>query len=262
VRRLLVTGGSGYLGSELVRLAPGRGWVVCAPSHADVDVRDRIRVADAVTSCEAVVHTAYVQDGPEAWSTIVDGSRVVAQLGAENGVRLVHLSTDVVFDGRSERPYSEQDEPRPIIAYGEAKAAAEREVLLAHPGATVVRTSLLCGGRRPARHERLVLNALEGADAAFFTDERRSATHVGDLASALLELLELEVAGPLHVAGAQAVSRLELARLLARSWGRDPTPLRGATSAGSGRPLDCSLDSSRAQALLRTPLRGIGDALA
>jgi dTDP-4-dehydrorhamnose reductase len=262
VRRLLVTGGSGYLGSELVRRAAAAGFEVRAPSHGELDVRDANAVARAAVGCAAVVHTAYVQDGPGAWPTIVDGSEAVACAAARAGARLVHLSTDLVFDGRSSAPYREHDEPRPLIPYGEAKLEAERRVLAALPGAVLVRTSLLYGGPRPGRHEQRVLEVLDGrADIGFFVDELRSATHVGDLAAALLELVELDVAGPLHVAGADGVSRLELARLLARSWGRDPAGLGGAVSAGGDRPLDCVLDSSRAQTLLRTRLRGVREAL-
>jgi dTDP-4-dehydrorhamnose reductase len=78
--------------------------------------------------------------------------------------------------------------------------------------------------------------------------------HVTDLAQALLELVELDVRGPLHVAGADAVSRAELAELTRRG------PVRRAP-APETRPLDCSLDSSRAQTLLRTRLRGVRDVL-
>jgi dTDP-4-dehydrorhamnose reductase len=145
-----------------------------------------------------------------------------------------------------------------VIPYGEAKLAAERAVLEADAGALVVRTSLLYGKREPGQHERLVLDALDGrADVAFFTDEIRCPTHVGDLAAALLELVSGDLRGPLHVVGPDAVSRHEFACAVARAHGRDPGGLRTATSAGSGRPLNCALDASRARSLLRTRLRGL-----
>ena len=196
----------------------------------------------------AVVHTAYVQDGPGAWEVTAGGSRVVAEAARSVGARLVHLSTDVVFDGRAGRPYTERDPVSPLSDYGRAKAEAERLVAEADPGAVMVRTSLIYGGpgRPPSKHEQ----AATDPGAAFFTDELRCPVQVDDLAAALLELCRSGVAGPLHVTGPDAVSRWEFAGLVAGH------PVRGM-AAPPGRPLDCRLDSTKARALLATPLRGV-----
>jgi dTDP-4-dehydrorhamnose reductase len=245
---LLVTGGSGYLGRELLRLRPdavgaSRG------SGLRLDVRDASAVSAALASVApaAVIHTAYdMQDR----SITFDGAVTVARAAAESGARLIHLSTDVVFDGEKGAPYVEEDEPTPLTDYGRAKADAERAVREAHPEALVVRTSLMYGGSEPGPQERLAADP----DAAFFTDELRSPVYVADLAAALLELAEGSYAGMLHVAGTEALSRYEFARLLAP----DPERVRSATIEGSGlvRPRDCVLSSARAESLLRTPLRG------
>ena len=115
----------------------------------------------------------------------------------------------------------------------------------------MVRTSLLYGGAEPGPQERLAADP----DALFFRDELRCPIHVGDLAAALLELAELDRAGVLHVAGADVLSRLEFARLLARSQGLDPGALRATTVAESGqlRPRNCALSSDRARAPARHP---------
>jgi dTDP-4-dehydrorhamnose reductase len=237
--RVLVTGGTGYLGRALV--ARGCAGVSRATG---VDVRDEQAVRAALAGFEAVVHTAYVQDGPDAWSTNVDGSRAVA--GAARGLRLVHLSTDVVFSGSKGEPYVEADSPDPVTEYGRSKATAEAEVALEHPEALIVRTSLIYGGAEPSRHE---LAALDPANV-FYTDEIRSPVQVDDLADALLALVAGDLVGPLHLGGADAVSRQELASLFA---GRE---VPGALSPPD-RPKNCALASTRA-----APLRGAREVLA
>jgi len=245
--RIHLTGATGYLGSELVRLRPDL-------SAERVEVRDGEAVEALLERVrpDVVIHTAYRQEGPEARAINVDGSQNVARAAAAVDARLVHMSTDVVFCGRckSDGAYVERDRPCPITEYGATKADAEHAVVLAHPEALVVRTSLIYRGPSPSRHEQAAV-----ADGnTFYSDEIRNPVAARDLARALLELAELDVAGPLHVAGADAVSRHQFAELIARR------PLPSAT-APDDRPKNCTLDSSRAQALIRTRLRGAREVL-
>jgi dTDP-4-dehydrorhamnose reductase len=248
---LFVTGGTGYLGSELVRLA--------APAHPRIEVRDREAVRRAFEELRpsAVIHTAYRQDDP---TVNVQGSAAVAAAASEVGARLIHISTDLVFDGKQAEPYTEDDEPHPVDDYGRSKLEAERRVLDLHPEALVIRTSLLVGRRQPGRQERAILEAARGErEIAFFDDEWRSPILVSDLAAALLELVELDVTGLLHVAGAEPINRYELACVVAAAHRLPTDRLRRGSLAEAGleRPANCVLDSSRARALLSTDLAGV-----
>ncbi|HEX8496827.1 MAG TPA: sugar nucleotide-binding protein [Actinomycetales bacterium] len=273
---LLVIGGSGYLGAEVVRRALAEGRSVgathlrrhaTAAGAADgdagrvswhrLDVRDRAAVVGLVTRLRptTVVNAAYRQS---QWVTTADGAASVALGAAAAGARLVHVSSDAVFSGGAPS-YDEQAHPDPTSAYGAAKAAAETSVAAVSPDAAVVRTSLIVGSDGGSPHERRVHALASGAaSGVLFTDDVRCAVHVADLAAALLELTGHAVRGVLHVAGADPVSRHELAVLIARRDGLDPvrlpTGLRAATAVPG--PLDVRLDCTSTQRLLGTRLRG------
>lgn len=226
-----------------------------APASRELDVRDQPAVAEAIQTARAaaVVHLAYRRSERD---TIEHGSRAVAAAAEAARARLVHLSTDVVFGGRAQ-PYGESDEPHPIEDYGSAKAAAEAAVAAAAPGAVLVRTSLLLGDPAdPGQPERDVRAALTGErDFTFFTDEVRCPARADDVAAGVLALAGAmrEVAGPLHLAGPEALTRAELAARLAERMGLDPSGVRSATLAESGqagrRPGRVVLDCSRADTL-------------
>jgi dTDP-4-dehydrorhamnose reductase len=252
--RIFITGLAGLLGGELAARAARAGWQVAGSVFARpgppaveavrLDVCDEPAVRAALRGADVVVHTAYRQDSE---SVTVAGAEVVARCAP---ARLVHLSSDVIFSGALERPLREDDAPDPVTEYGAWKARAERLVLAARPGALAVRTSLIYRGDGSTRHEQVAHDPA----LSFYDDELRSPVQVGDLADAILELAALDLAGPLHVAGADGLSRLEFARLVAGPSVRGgPRP--------PGRPGDCRLDCTRARALLGTRLRGAREVL-
>ena len=265
--RILVTGSAGHLGGEVMRIGAAAGHDVIGTwfrrpvaGGVALDVRDEgaVRAVLGDVRPDAVVHTAYVQGGDDLWPTTAEAPAMLARATAAAGIRLVHVSTDLVFDGDKEGRYTEADEARPVMPYGEAKAAAERAVLAADPAAVVARSSLIYGGAAPSHQERLV----ERDDIAFFTDELRTPVEAGDLAAALLELAaEVDHRGVIHLGGADTVSRHELAALIAGPE-RGPSLRAGRSVDAPGRrPRNCALDSSLAASLLRTRLRGVREVL-
>lgn len=278
--RLLITGGSGFVGGRLLERA-GPDWERAATylrgsprlpgvSWQQMDLRD----ATAVEACLAavrpdlVIHTAY--DKSDAQAVIADGTAHLVAAAARVGARVLLTSTDLVFDGRR-GGYREEDPPCPLESYGTAKVAAERAVLAA--GGMVARTSLVYRIRPPdpGNHALLIAPIARGETPCLFTDEYRTPIHVDDLADALLELATwppaawaaLPGGGILHVAGPERLDRYTFGRRLAPFLGVDLARVRAGTLAARGlvRAADCSLDSSRARGLLRTRLRPLDEVL-
>ena len=293
---MLVTGGSGFLGSWVVRVARAE-WSVTATyltyrvegndiEWRELDARDESAVTALMehTRPQVVIHTAALNPGRGSAFEAVNavGTQNVAQAASHVGARLIHLSTDVVFDGEK-GSYVEEDCPSPITPYGRSKALAENAVRSVHREGIIVRTSLIYGPaadvregsldeipwQRWDRQTRWVVGDLQaGRTLDLYTDEIRCPIYVESLASALLELATADhvgqhLPGVLHVAGEQPVSRYTFGLLLARFFGVDRAGITPALSQASGRrrPLDCSLDCSRARTVLCTPLPGVDQVL-
>ncbi|MDP9796251.1 dTDP-4-dehydrorhamnose reductase [Catenuloplanes nepalensis] len=268
----LIVGAGGHLGGEVARRALEQGHRVIGTYHSapgeipgvgwrPVDVRNRVAVRElcATVRPSVVINTA-ARYGD--WATTADGAASVALAAADVGARLVHLSTDALHGGRPE-PYGDDEVPSPITPYGASKAAAETAVRALHPGAALVRTSLIIGDERSAQ-VRLCIDMITGrTSGVLFADEFRCPIGVADLAGAVLETAVTGHAGVLNVAGPDAVSRAELGELVARHFGLDPmrVPVGTIAAAGLHRPGRVVLDSSRAAKLLTTRIRGVRELL-
>ncbi|HEX5440453.1 MAG TPA: SDR family oxidoreductase [Ktedonobacterales bacterium] len=269
--RLLITGASGTLGSNVARMAQKQGWEVWGTYYTAppplpgqwrrLDIRDRDAVMALVRQIQpaAIVHTAYMNRGVALWATTADGAAYVALAAREMGARLVHISSDAVFDGTS-NPYTEAARPNPITLYGAAKAEAETAVSAIAHQAAIVRTSLIISREPLDPQTRLVLDLATGLHSGYlFTDQYRCPIGADDLAGAALELAANDFAGVINVAGAEALTRYDLGCLIARAHQLDATKLAGASVATHTTPTvaDVRLDSSLACSLLKTPLRGM-----
>lgn len=267
--RALLLGGHGWLGTPTAEEL-ARAFDVSAPRSAELDLRDAAAVRGAVDALRPAVVVNLAALLPPCDRRAMDavnvvGARHAAASAADAGARLVHMSSDVVLDGRSP-PYADGAPASPVNDYGRSKAAGEAEVLAAHPSPLVLRTSLVVDPDVPDRFLRQCVERMaRGETCTLFEDEIRCPIPRRTLARAVAELAASGVTGFLNVAGTEAVSRLDLGLLLLPRFGaRDLSLVRRGRAADhpEPRPLDVRLDVSRARSLLRTPLRGIREEVA
>ncbi|MCE5291471.1 MAG: dTDP-4-dehydrorhamnose reductase [Nocardiaceae bacterium] len=270
---VLVTGAEGQLGRQVIRKSADQEVEVVGLSRLDLDITDlaavRKRIAEPVTVINCAAYTAVDRaetDADAAYSINETGAANLARACAEVGARLIHVSTDYVFSGTSERPYEPDDPTGPKTVYGASKLAGERAIAELAPTSTIVRTAWVYTGvgtdfvatMRRLEAERDVVRVV--------TDQVGSPTYAADLADGLLELAELaEAPLILHATNDGATSWYEFARAIFAEIGADPDRVQPTTSAEFVRPAPrpaYSVLSSRAWgAVGLTPLRGWREAL-
>ena len=268
--RLLITGGSSYLGQHLVPAAPVSD--VCYTFHShnplempggrQLDVRDRAAVYRLVSDFrpDVVIHAAGSNRSPDMENVICLGAEHICESTKERGARLIHISTDVIFDGASP-PYRESDRPSPIHDYGRAKATAE-QIVAAHPDHVIVRTSLIYGLEIEDRSTEWMRRALLACKpVTLFNNQIRNPVWAETLSRACLELAQSDFQGILNVAGSQHMSRADFALKLLDWWGVSERSTLTVGPSGAEWPLDCRLDLSLAQNVLETPLLGFDEVL-
>lgn len=273
-KRLLVTGGAGFLGNHLLRQAtnfiaagtlyhtpatslPGVTFHVC-----DLQQPQEVRVLLDRKRPDIIIHTACSDQG-EGIGAILPAAGLLAMHTAERGMRFIHLSTDQVFDGTT-APYTEESHTNPINAYGKAKAQAEELVRSLNPQATVIRTSLLYDLHTPDRQTKWIMESMSTSQSIrLFVDEIRCPVWVKNLADVLLELALKDIPGILHLGGPESLNRWEFGMGLLHHFGVTPTSnIQKGTIEESGlvRPKNLTMDSSRAKQLLQTPLFSLQEA--
>ncbi|HLI54331.1 MAG TPA: dTDP-4-dehydrorhamnose reductase [Acidimicrobiales bacterium] len=231
--RILVTGAGGQVGTDVVRLAEAAGHhEVLGASHGVLDVADRDAVMAAITAWrpDLVVHTAAwtavdacESDRERAWRVNAFGCRNVAEAARAAGSHLVAVSTDYVFDGSSPEPYVEWDRPNPLSVYGASKRAGELEVAGLLAGATVVRTSWVCGPHGSNMVKTVLRLGAAGGPLRFVDDQRGCPTFTEDLARMLLELGVARRPGVFHVTNQGATTWYRFARDVLAAAGMDPS---------------------------------------
>ena len=258
----IVLGAAGQLGSELVRLiGEGSGF-----THQELSVTDphaldailRSRRPGVVFNCAAYNAVDRAEAERDlAFAINAEGPANVARVCARHGIRLVHFSTNFVFDGALDRAYVETDAPAPLSAYGSSKLQGEKGVLDLLPEALVIRTSAVYGDTGSAIKggsfpERIVERGRRGEPLRGVADQRVNPTYAADLAPASMELAADGMVGIVHVVAAGCAAWDEFARAALAECGVSAeveSTFSGDLASGAARPLNGCLESTRVGAL-------------
>jgi dTDP-4-dehydrorhamnose reductase len=234
--RVAVFGASGLLGSAVSQSVVRRGHVLYPYSNVSsiVHLRDQLCKAlslendeqltrelfdqwpDAIVNCAAVSSPDAVNLSPENAKLVnVGGAHRLASIASHIGARFIHISTDMVFDGKKS-PYRSTDVPNPLSEYGKQKLEAEKKVLSVSEENIVVLRITLINGNSPSgkrsQHEKILRSLAEQKTLTFFDDEIRQPCSSENTGDAVVELLERpQLNGLFHWAGTEEVSRYELA---------------------------------------------------
>jgi len=241
--RVLVTGAGGMLASDVCSVLSEHD--VTAVTRAQLDIEDSDAVASMVEGHDVVVNTAAYTKVDDA-ETHEEAAYGVNARGAENlahasraaGARLIHISTDYVFDGTASSPYAEDTPRAPVSAYGRTKAAGEELVLAAHEsGVAIVRTAWLYGVHGPNFVDTMIRLAGERETLQVVDDQRGQPTWSLDLARQIGALIGDGVpAGIFHGTNAGETTWFGLARRVFELSGLDPERIQPTDSSSFVRP--------------------------
>jgi dTDP-4-dehydrorhamnose reductase len=241
MKHLLLLGSGGRLGAALAR-GLGKKYRVTGLNHAQLDLGspEAIQSAleglefDALINCAALTNVDYCETHPEEAAQV--NAHAVAQIGAicaKKKARMVHISTDYVFDGAKEGLYTEEDPAEPISVYGHSKRLGELLLLEKNPAALSARVSWVFGPDRPSFLDAILRRALESDQVAAVADKYSSPTYTLDLVNWLEPLLDRhrDLCGYLHLCNSGGCSWKEYGELAIRCAIEHGVPMKTDTVA-------------------------------
>ncbi|HST30312.1 MAG TPA: dTDP-4-dehydrorhamnose reductase [Chthoniobacterales bacterium] len=277
--RIVILGAGGRLGAALVRACRGKFDVV-GFNHAELDLGkpDQIqrRVGDLkfdiLINAAAFTNVDLCEtENDQAAAINADAPRVLAEICRDKNAKLIHLSTDYVFDGQKRQPYVEDDAANPISAYGESKRIGEKFVLQTSDRHLVVRVSWVFGPDRPSFVDAMIKQAREQERIEAVTDKWSTPTYTADIAELLPRVFDVD-AGILHLANSGQCTWQEYAQHALECCRKIGVPLKakavGAVKLAdmkswiARRPVYSVLSTAKYQALTGTQPRPWRDAVA
>jgi dTDP-4-dehydrorhamnose reductase len=279
MKKLLITGASGFLGWHIIQAAQSiykvygtynsHSLEVNGASLFKANLSDFQELKQVFTDIkpDAVIHTAalsqpnYCQNHPEESHAInVTASANIAGLCSKYSIPCAFTSTDLVFDGKN-APYKETDAVNPVNLYGEQKVLAEQAMLERYPQTAVCRMPLMFGRATPTATsfmQGFIKTLQEGKELKLFTDEYRTPVSGTTAAEGLLLMIEKEFHGIIHLGGKERISRYDFGKLMVEVFKLPDTNLKFCkqqdVQMSAPRPADVSFDSSKAFALSYEPL--------
>jgi dTDP-4-dehydrorhamnose reductase len=220
VKKIVIVGAGGRLGAALARQYSSRHEII-GFNHGQMDLGDLAQVRqllspfqfDLLINCAALTNVDYCESHrDEAWRVNTDAPQVLAEICRTKKARLVHISTDYVFDGNRRVPYFENDVAKPISVYGESKLEGEERVLDVGDEHLIVRASWVFGPDRPSFVDQVIARAQENAEVAAVADKFSTPTYTLELAQWLETVWETRLSGILHLANAGECSWQEYAQ--------------------------------------------------
>lgn len=278
-KKILITGGSGFLGGYLVKSAQFEYNVISTyfsnrPDYPDVnwlyldlgnlaDIKNVLidHRPDLVIHNAAITNADYCEKHKELTELInISASKKISSVCHSIGSRIVYISSDLVFNGAS-APYSESTEPEPLSCYGLSKLQGEKAIAAANPDHIIVRPSIMYGPAGIAGtsfSEKLITSWKNGIVTNLFTDQIRTPIFAGNLAGAIIELSQIDFTGILNLSGTERINRYKFGLYLTDylKFDRDlvkPVKMADIKLAGK-RPADVSLKNDLAKKLLKTRL--------
>lgn len=273
--KILIIGASGMLGHDLVRTLQESRYDLLTPGHAEFDITHQASVHSYIfrekPQC-ILLSAAYTRvDDCEshadlAWAVNAEGPRNVALACRDTGARLIHLSTDYVFNGRKTSAYSVDDPTDPISVYGKTKLAGESHINEILQDYLIVRTSWLYGLNGRNFVETMLKKAASVKELSVVNDQRGSPTYTRDLSEALAVLVNIkEARGIVNVTNSQDCTWYEFAQAILSLQGIEGVTVRPVTSeqyvTPAKRPANSILSPDRYMQLTGRTLRPWKEAL-
>jgi len=256
--KLLITGASGQLGTDLVLSAKKSGHEVIATGHADLDITDKSLVGRVIDEAkvDAIIHAAAwtavdacESDPQKAMAVNRDGTANIVAAARESGARVIYISTDYVFDGTKPTPYIESDLPNPQSVYGASKLAGEQQLDLTID--QIVRISWVCGEHGANMVKTILRLAAINPTLTFVEDQIGSPTFTSDAAPAIVDLSVSDGAGIWHLTNQGSTSWFGFARDVLTCAGLDANRVLRTSTAElkparpAKRPANSVLENSR-----------------